>query len=151
MTKSKITLENEEDIGGIPLQKKPILTPHEEMFFELHYGGWIMVQLQIKRIEGIAKHGKNEFKKLGEAKNSIRARDRYFLHKFVPPEMFEDMEIQHFWHDNMSEEYDYCCIWTRNENQVIELRRLKKMGWKVEEMAYAIEKVFLEGRDEGSI
>lgn len=146
MGKSKINLEDEVNINRVPLQKKPILTQREEMFFFLHYYGWIIVQLYIKRTEGIKKYGYDLFKELSEAKNSVRARDRYFLHKFIPEEMFNGMEIQHFWHGDMADTYDYCCIWTRDENQVIELRKLKKMGWKVEEMVYAIEEVFNTGK-----
>ena len=150
---SKIRLENEVDIGSIPLHKKPVVTPREEMFFAFHYGAWIIVQLWIKRTEGLKKYGRERFKELSEAKNSIRAKDRYFLHKFIPAEMFEGMEIQHFWGEDMSPEYEYCCIWTRNENQVIELRKLKKQGWDVENMAYQIEEILQNGKinDEGGI
>ena len=34
MVKNKILLENEENIATIPLQKKPILTEREQLFFE---------------------------------------------------------------------------------------------------------------------
>lgn len=146
MTKSKINLEDEVNINSIPLYYKPVLTQREEMFFALHYSVWITVQLAIKKIEGTKKYGYEQFKELSEAKNSVRAKDRYFLHKFIPEEMFQGMEIQHFWHEDMADTYDYCCIWTRNENQIIELRRLKRMGWKVEEMVYEIEKVFNNGK-----
>lgn len=146
MTKSTILLENEKNIGSVPLHPKPVLTLHEEIFFDFHYYSWIIVQLYIKRTEGIAKYGRERFKELSEAKNSVRAKDRYFLHKFVPEEMFKGMEIQHFWYDNMSSECEYVCIWTRNENQVIELRKLKKMGWGVEGMVHGIEKVFRNGK-----
>ena len=146
MPTSKIKLENEENIGSIPLQKKPILTQREKMFFFLHYYGWIIVQLWIKRSEGAKKYGYDLFKELSEAKNSARAKDRYFLHKFIPEEMFNGMEIQHFWHEDMSPKYTYCCIWTRNENQVIELRRLKEKGWNVEQMVYKIEEVLYNGQ-----
>ena len=143
---NKIKLENEVNIDLIPLEKKPVLTAREELFFDSHYYGWIIVQLWIKRTEGIKKHGYDRFKELSKAKNSVRAVDRYFLHKFIPEEMFEGAEIQHFWHEDMADTYDYCCIWTRNENQVIELRKLKEAGWKVEEMVYAIEEVFYNGK-----
>lgn len=146
MSASRIKLENEIDIGSVSLQKKPILTVKEEMFFFLHYYCWIIVQLYIKRTEGAKKYGYEHFKELSEAKNSVRARDRYFLHKFIPEEMFQGMEIQHFWHEDMADTYDYCCIWTKNENQVIELRKLKRMGWKVEEMVYEIEEILYNGK-----
>lgn len=148
MSVSKIRLENEENLGSIPLHKKPVLSPHEEMLFSLHYYAWIIVQLYIKRREGTKKYGKERFKELSEAKNSRRAKDRYFLHKFIPEEMFVGAEIQHFWGEDMTDEYEYCCIWTRNENQVIELRKLKAQGWRVEEMVYAIEEILEGGRDE---
>ena len=151
MAKSTITLENEKDIFTIPLHKKPVVTPQEELFFAFHYYSWVIVQLYIKRTQGIAKYGRERFKELSEAKNSRRAKDRYFLHKFIPEEMFVGMEIQHFWYEDMSDECEYVCIWTRNENQVIELRKLKKMGWKVEQMAYAVEEALQNGKDEGSI
>lgn len=146
MTKSKINLKDEKNIGSIPLQKKPILTPHEEIFFALHYYSWIVVQLYIKRTVGIAKYGREKFKELREAKNSIRAKDRYFLHKFVAEDIFKGAEIQHFWHEDMAPTYDYCAIWTREENQVIEKRFLEEKGWDVEGMVYSIEKVFLQGK-----
>ena len=151
MTKSKILLKNEENIGSIPLHKKPIVSQQEEMFFDFHYYSWIIVQLYIKRTQGIKKYGKERFKELSEAKNSRRAKDRYFLHKFIPEEMFIGMEIQHFWYEDMSPECEYVCLWRRNENQVIELRKLKEQGWKVEQMAYAIEEILQNGKDEGSI
>ena len=151
MTASKIKLENEVDIGSIPLHKKPIVSLREEMFFAFHYYSWIIVQLYIKRTQGIKKYGKERFKELSEAKNSRRAKDRYFLHKFIPEEMFVGMEIQHFWYEDMSDECEYVCIWTRNENQVIELRKLKKQGWRVEQMAYAVEEALQNGKDEGGI
>ena len=138
--------ENEINIGSIPLQKKPVLTLHEKIFFSLHFYFWIIVQLYIKRKEGIEKYGFEKYKELSAAKNSKRAVDRYFYHKFLPEAFFEGMEIQHFWHEGTAD-YDYSCIWTREENQVIELRALKKRGWKVEEMVYAIEKIFLNGKD----
>ena len=146
MSQSKIKLENEADIGSIPLHTKPIVSPREEIFFAFHYYSWIIVQLYIKRRQGIEKYGKEEFKELNEAKNSRRAKDRYFLHKFVPEKMFEGMEIQHFWDEGMTTEYEYCCIWTRNENQVIELRRLKNQGWKIEEMVNGVEKALENGK-----
>ena len=148
MSVSKIKLENEVDIGFLPLHKTPVLTPQEEMFFALHYGSWIVVQLWIKRKLGVEKFGREEFKRLSELKNKKRARDRYFLHKFIPEEMFEGMEIQHFWEGGMRDKYEYCCIWTRYENQVIELRKLKKMGWHVERMAYEFEEAMNNGKDE---
>ena len=144
---SKIKIENEVNIGSIPLHKKPIVNPREEMFFAFHYYSWIIVQLYIKRTQGIKKYGKERFKELSEAKNSRRAKDRYFLHKFIPEETFVGMEIQHFWGEDMTDEYEYCCIWTRNENQVIELRKLKSQGWRVEQMAYAIEEILQSGKD----
>ena len=147
MSASKITLENEENIGSIPLHKKPVLTPRETLFFDFHYGSWIIVQLWIKRKIGVEKFGREEFKRLSEAKNKRRAIDRYFLHKFVPEEMFEGMEIQHFWEGGMRDKYEYCCIWTRNENQVIELRRLKEDGWDIEGMVYGIEDVLNNGQN----
>jgi hypothetical protein len=146
LTKSTILLENEKNIGSIPLHQKPVLTSHEEIFFDFHYYSWVIVQLYIKRTQGIKKYGKERFKELSEAKNSVRAKDRYFLHKFIPEEMFTGMEIQHFWGEDMVDTYEYCCIWTRNENQVIEKRKLEKMGWDVEGMVNGIEKVFRNGK-----
>ena len=145
---SKIKIENEVNIGGVPLQKRPVVTPREKLFFDFHYYSWIVVQLWIKRAEGVRKYGREKFKELSEAKNSVRATDRYFLHKFVPSIMFEGAEIQHFWHEDMSPEYDYCCIWTRYENQVIELRKLKAMGWNVERMATEFEWAMNRGKEQ---
>ena len=132
-------MENEVDIGSIPLQKKPILTEREQLFFDFHFYGWIVVQLWIKRKEGREKYGYERFKELSEAKNNVRAIDRYFLHRFIPANLFEGMEIQHFWHEDMVATYDYCAIWTRYENQIIELRRLKAKGWKIEKIVYKFE------------
>lgn len=146
MTQSKIKLENEIDIGFLPLHQKPVLTEQEILFFDWHYYAWIVVQLWIKRKEGVAKYGREEFKKLSELKNSVRAVDRYFLHKFVPSTMFEGMEIQHFWEPDMSPKYEYCCIWTRYENQVIELRKLKERGWDIEEICRKFEEAVELGR-----
>lgn len=147
MAKSKILLENEENIGSIPLQKKPVLTEREQLFFDFHYYAWIVVQLWIKRMEGRIKYGYERFKELSEEKNSVRAVDRYFLHKFVPSIMFEGMEIQHFWHEDMVATYDYCAIWTRHENQVIELRQLKKKGWDIEGIVCKFEEAINFGKE----
>lgn len=144
---SKILIKNEVNIESIPLHKKPVLTPMEELFFDLHYSSWITVQLWIKRHLGVEKYGREKFKELSEAKNSQRAIDRYFLHKFVPSIMFEGMEIQHFWDPDMAPTYEYCCIWTRYENQVIELRKLKEIGWHVEKMCREVEYVMNHGKD----
>ena len=140
-----IDINDEDWIQGIPLHPTPVLTLKEIDFFESHYYSWVVVQLWIKHKLGIKKFGYNKYKELSKEKNRRRQKDRYFLHKYLPESMFIGAEVQHWWYPNQSPNYEYLCIWTKYENQVIELRALKKLGWDVERICKEFEEAIENG------